>query len=34
MTSLVNYLASSGYRISAVLCGCAAAPWVIEMVLA
>jgi hypothetical protein len=33
MTPLVNYLAASGYRLSAVLCGCAAAPWVIERVL-
>jgi hypothetical protein len=33
MTSLVNYLASSGYRLTWVLCGCAAAPWLIEWVL-
>ena len=33
MTPLVNYLAASGYRLTWVLCGCAAAPWVIEGML-
>jgi len=33
MTSLVNYLASSGYRIAAVLCGCMGSLWIIERIM-